>query len=344
VTRALALLVLLVAAVVAPGGVAGAVTSAAVVADAVDATGSYLEVPADDELQTVIAEANRQGIGFARLSGSGDAVIMARQVSAELGQRRSGYTTVVVLTADAVGAAAWRGTAPIAEILAPGAPAFEAFARGAEAEGLRLFTRAVTGGPMPGEPAPPVDQPGRGVPWAALLAVIGLLGIGAGAWLLVRERGRRREEAAGAETRRAAIGEQLRDNADRIITLGDAVVSSGRSDLVDLYDEASAAYRDVSHRLDAADSPEALERLDRRLDVAEWQLQVIEARLAGRTPPPPPAEGGAPPVASPGSGPAPPPSSADQRPRHEGPALGPDQSLFGQGRPPGPPPRDPERP
>lgn len=323
-------------AVLAPA--ASAVTAPlAEAAGAVNETGSFVEpgFGADEDLRAAIAEANAQAIGVVLLAGDVDAPQFARQVTDRLQSAGSRYRTVLVVSRTGVGGGSFGGIENMDELVGPGSAAFRDFNRGATAQGIRRFTQAVSG---TGEEAPAAtsEADGGGFPWIALFLVIGLAGVGAGVFLLVRDRQRRRRAESDLEARRAEIGEQLRDNADRVITLGEAAVSSGQSELIDLYEQASGTYRDISHDLPTASTRDALDRLDERLDEAEWKLQVVEARLAGRPAPPRPPS--PPPSGRPGEGgPGPASPAAPPPPPSDRPALGPDESLFGQGRPPGPP-------
>ncbi len=152
---------------------------------------------------------------------------------------------------------------------------------------------------------------GGGVPWLALIlfAVLGFVAFR----FFAGRRKRRAAEQAEIELDRTEIREQLRSNADRVIDLGDPVIASRDPELISLYEEASTTYQEVSLGLAEATTAAEIDSLDDRIDRAEWQLAVIEARLAGKPDPRSPDE-----VARDS---APPPPS-------DRPALGRDESVF----------------
>lgn len=287
----------------------GAQVDPASVADEVDRTGSFIQPDLDDDARQAIEEANERGVGVVLLSDPVPALDLSAQLGELLADRGSRYTTVLVVTGE--GAAARSRTydsGRIGALIDPGTPAFTAFAQGRRADGIRTFAEGLDDETV-GAPVGETESDGVDVPWLTLLVVLALIGVGVGGLWLVRRQREQRREAARVEAQRSEVGQQLRNNADRIIHLGDVVVARGDAELIDLYERASGTYRDVSQSLDSAHSPDAVQRLDDRLDEAEWQLEVIEARLAGKTPPPPPTggdAGDAPPVATP---PAPPAST-----------------------------------
>lgn len=333
---------------------AAAQPSPSQVADEVASTGAYVAQRVDDDVRSAIDEANQAGIGVVLLADDTNAPDLAREVLQDL--PRSSYRTVLVVSFSSAGAAS-TALDDIGTILRGDGPTFRALEQGRNADGIRQFTDEVTG-VAPSAPVPAPDASsgddgdgGGGFPWAALLVVIAIAGVGYGGYRLYQGRQRDARAAAELEAERASLGEQLRNNADRVINLGDAVLARGERELVDLYARASETYRDVSHRLDGAGSLDAVRQLDQRMDEAEWQFEVIEARLAGRPSPPRPSSssGGDRPSSGDersagtrggtGPGPAAPDPAGDKgSPRSDrpdpglpddAPVLGPNESLFG---------------
>jgi len=171
-----------------------------------------------------------------------------------------------------------------------------------------------------------------GVPWLLILF------LGLAAFLAVRFFTGRRRKAAALEKEmqedRAEIREQLRNNADHVIDLGDRITTAD-DDIRRIYEEAAQTFQDVSLGLDDASTPTEIDALDDRLDRAEWQFDVIEARLDGRTPPPEPRIGEGPigrSATRPGARQPVPPlgndRSASDRGASDRPAMDADESLF----------------
>jgi len=137
----------------------------------------------------------------------------------------------------------------------------------------------------------------------------------------------KKQAAIDLEEDRAEIKEQLGDNADHVLNLGDRVIEADRPELITTYEEASAAYQDVSQSIDLASTAEEVDRLDDKIDRAEWQFESIEAALEGRPAPPSPEEVEAQAraqAADRASAPSSPTARIDGRP-----ALGADESVIG---------------
>jgi uncharacterized protein HemX len=281
VAAAAAILVALLAA----GGPARAQDRTEAIAEEVAATGSVVEQELTGDLEAAVEEANRQGIAVVVLADATRAVELAPAVLSRLEAGGSRFRTVLAVTRE--GAAAASAVHPdVGRAIDPGSAAFDAFRRGDNAGGVRLFTAAVTGqgqAPAPGDPAR--------FPWATVAVVLAVGALGVVAVQLVRRDRARRQARAMLEADRGEIREQLRDNAAHVIELGDRALATGDPELIELYEQASATFRHVSHDLDHATTAEAVDRLDERLDEAEWQFQVLEARLDGRPPPARPAPG-----------------------------------------------------
>lgn len=316
-------------AVISFGLVGGAATQVASaqslfdVGDEVDQTGRYVEKDVDAELEAAIERANDANIGFVWLDQDGeDAQQIAGTISDYLQDVGSDYRSIVVLNNDSVWVSS-RG----ANGTAAGENARELFAIGDEAGGLDLVTDTITGavtdsnsgtdsssdsstGADSSAPTTTAPNSGSSFPWIIPILVVGL------AFLAFRFFSGKRRKAkkikTDMEADRLEIREQLRDNADRVIDLGDRVIGSGDPEMIRTYEKASATYQDVSQSIDAASTPEEVDRLDDRIDEAEWQFEVIEAKLDGRPAPDSPADLAPPPP--PGAGDRVNPPVADERP------------------------------
>ncbi len=323
------------------GTPAGAIVSSDldVIAGDLAAGGRYLEFASNEPLEASIDDANARGIAFAWLDVDIDD---PEGVAAELVDRLDGsaYRTVVVLTNTSI--AAFSSTAREASIeraLTASGPEFQA---GAVAEALTTFgdtlvgngattaTTSADSGSGSGSGSASGSGGGIGLGTILLIALVG----GGGFLVLrrIRARGKARKQAeADLEADRAEIKEQLRDNADHVLELGDRAIASGKTELITTYEQASAAYQEVSREVDEATTAEEIDRLDDLIDDAEWKFESIEAELEGRPRPPSPAEVEANVEAPTPPGPTPPAPSSD-----DAPALGPDDSVFRGGSQPRP--------
>ncbi|MEM7274485.1 MAG: hypothetical protein AAF547_15475 [Actinomycetota bacterium] len=275
---------------------AGATT--ATIVDALDRDGRYLEL-SDAALDASVDDANSLGVAFVWLDRSGDEQIaqaLADQYVDELDELGSRYTTVLVLTSEAY--AAFSIVFDESEIGDALDASFESFSAGSPSRGLTIFTNSLdtalgtaTTVPSTDGGTTDGDDGGGGIGIGAVLLAIAVLG---GGFLFYRRwASNRRAKARAAldlEEDRVEIEEQLKNNADRVISLGDRVIASGDRELIDLYQEASSAYQDVSHSIDDAETAAEIDDLDDRIDEAEWQFELIEARLDGRPDPPSPEE------------------------------------------------------
>ncbi len=278
---------------------AGAATSAdPVVVRALQADGRFVEVPTDAAVEAAADRANAAGVAFAWLDRSGDeqtAVLLADEYVEELGAANSRYDTVLLIVGNGFAASSlvWDQSDLDRALDA----AFVGFADGDMAGGLDGFTGALpaaeastTATTTGAAGDPDDDSSGGGIGFGTILLLIALAG---GGFLLVRSflrRRREREQAAvDLAEDRAEIKEQLKNNADRVIALGDRVIARNDRELIVLYEQASAAYQQVSHEVDEAETATEIDELDDRIDHAEWQFEVIEAALDGRPRPRPPA-------------------------------------------------------
>lgn len=320
----------------APLPAAGQSTSE--IADEIERSGYYVDGGPESDLADAIERANDLGVAFVRLERTGaenEAARVAGEVWDQLDGRGSQYRIVVVLIEDG-----YYIEAPVdldaAALQQADLEALAGFSTNNDAEGLDAFTStiaaALSGTSSDSATTPTTtggtngDESTGGVGIGSLL--LGILILGGGFLLLRSWSGRRRADRAmreELEADRAEIKEQLRDNADRVIDLGDRVVASEDQELISAYEQASRAYQDVSHQIDGAATVAEVDELDDRIDHAEWQFEMIEARLDGRPVPPSPAEIEAEAAREAEQ------EAARRRAENDGPALGRDESIFGSG-------------
>ena len=259
----------------------------------------------DGEVLEAIDQANRNGIAFAWLATESDAVDLSIVLAEEMELRQAKYKTVLVLTDN--GVAAWS----FADLTQPQIDsgldaAAPLFSRGDVAGGVLAFADTSAN--------PSSSGGASGMVWFLAIggAIVSVVWVGLG---FISGIQRRRREAEEMEQDRAEIKQQLLDNADRVMNLGDLAIASGRQDLIQSYEEASASYQEVSRKVDLASDPAEVDALDDKIDHAEWQFEFIEASLEGREPPPSPSEVAAAEAAA---------RALDK----DSPALGPNQSIL----------------
>ncbi len=254
------------------------------VVDSIEATGRYIERDVDANAETAIDGANADGIAFVRLDTSGDPAEFANAIAGELEARSSQYGAVLALTNSDL----W-GTG-VAEAGPAAAEVTSLFGSGQIADGINQFTTLLNGAAIGANTGSPTDSDtsSAGAGSGALILALVILAIGA-FFLFNLMRGRKKTRAAeskGIEDDRSEIIEQLKANADRVIDLGDEVITAKDPELISIYEEASAAYQNVSNEIRGAKTAAEVDALDDQIDKAEWQFEVIEARLTGQTPPP----------------------------------------------------------
>lgn len=311
------------------------------IAEEIDQTGVFSQKELTPPVVEAIDRANDRGVGFLWLDEeNSDRDVLAGLVLERLAALDSDLRSLIVLDNSGV----WVQSLDDAAAARNAADASTAaFARSAVAEGIDTAV-AVLGGETVGTASgggsatAPEPDSGGGVPWLWII-VLGVIAFFAIRWLTGRRRTAAALDKAMADDR-AEIREQLKNNADFVIDLG-AKIATADDDLRRMYEEAAQTYQDVSLGLDDAATPAEIDALDDRLDRAEWQFQVIDARLEGRTPPPepnwdePPPPTGRP-TSLPGPGPTrpdgrqpvPPLGGAPDTPA-DSPALGDDDSIFG---------------
>lgn len=333
------------------------------IANTIDQDGSYLELELQSVASDAVDRANGDGVGFVYLDqeNASDLPILTDGLLQRLDALGSSYRTLIVLDASGVWVQSLdRDTAGAADAALP------QFATGAVAGGIDTVLSVLGGGAAPAAASNDAannngvaesgaatteavsSSSGGGVPWLLIIF------LGLAVFFAVRFFSGRKRKAAALEAElaedRAEIREQLRNNSDHVIDLGDRIANAD-DDLRVMYEEAAQTFQDVSMGLEDAATAVEIDALDDRLDRAEWQFEVIEARLDGRTPPTEPTIGEGPigrpmgrqPVPPLGGGTrnTPPPPSAPPAPTgrsgrslgDDRPALGDDESLFpGGGR------------
>lgn len=295
------------------------------IADELISAGRYLEFTADGELDSAIDQANNDGVAFVWLDNPAADPVAAQWadgLSDRLVAAGSRYHTVVVLTTGSVVASssAYGDAAVISSI----DNAFASFATGNVADGLSTFAGSLgqptsTATTSAGSGSTSGSGSGSGFSLGTLL--LPLIVLGGGFWLFSNWRKSRAGKLKAKNelaADRAEVREQLKANADRVMRLGDEVILANDPELIDLYEKASRTYQDVSHAIETADDADEIDELDDRIDEAEWQFEVIEARLAGKTPPPSPAEIEAKAKAR---------AAAEAKAAQDRPALGPNESI-----------------
>lgn len=303
------------------------------IAAELDSTGRFIEGDQlDAATSAAVDDANTAGVAYIQLDAQdsdADAENLLTSLLARLNDSNSRYQSIVLYEPNNNVWAIGNSGDPAGAIQA----ATGSFGVGNVAQGLEEFTNVLGGGTRTGAaPSTTVagtgssTSSGSGFPWLILIV------IGALVWLGFRFMNSRKAKAmsqTAIEADRAEIKEQLKDNADRVINLGDAVIAKADPELIRIYEEASAAYQTVSTEVDDARSAAQVDLLDDQIDKAEWQFEVIEARLEGRRPPDQPIEPALPP----------PPTARSTRPSDKPTsrtAMEQDESVFGDQQPPAP--------
>lgn len=319
-----------------------ATESITAIVDEIESTGRFIDpaaLPLGEGVEAAIDRANAAGLAVAIPDPATNAEALAPALNDAMIENESRYTAIFVMTPLFI-AAEVDGISDI-ELN----EAFDASDAGylvsGDAGAIDGFVASINGGELPStadsaagadgaastnpetdanaptNTAPSNTAPanetssGGGFPWiwAIVASIAGFFGIR----YFSNKRKRTAAEQAAIEVDRDEIAEQLRNNADRVIDLGDPVIASRNPELIAMYEEASTTYQEVSIALPEAKTAIEIDALDDRIDNAEWQLEVIAARLADQPEPPSPAER----------------ERAATPPAPTGPALGPDDSIFG---------------
>ncbi len=135
--------------------------------------------------------------------------------------------------------------------------------------------------------APSSADSGGGISIWPILAVGVIAFLGFSFW---SKRKVAKQQQANLEQARSEIKSQLSSIAQMVYDLNDRVTLSDDDDIRGDFATASGEYQSLVEAVDAADDGPELAALTDRADQLRWQMEVIEARLEGREPPPAPVE------------------------------------------------------
>lgn len=210
----------------------------------------------------------------------------------ELSQRGAAVDTLVVVTPDetwAVSTAATSGSVDAA--LDASSPQFFA---GEFAGGYRAFFAELepSVGATTSTDAPETtasgsgDDSGGGIGWfLPALLIGGLCLIGFMFWR--SRRAKQQQVELDMDTARAELRDETTAASDLIWELAEKIVEAPL-DVQQLFEEASDTFQEVGEQAESVTTPVEMQELIRRLGRATWQLEVVEARIEGRLPPPEP--------------------------------------------------------
>lgn len=341
--RKLLFLLTIVVAVISATSIAQAQesVSTSAISQALLDEGRYVEGVLSSDDSAAIDEANGNGIAFVWLNqpnrSDNAAPDLASELRVDLRNQSSQYSDVFVLiddgTGSTIGLGAASATASNTQVDAAVTASSQQFLLGDIGAGIREYSNSLSGqsasasDSTSSSDSAASQSSGGGIGFFGLLLL--LLFVGGGLFLLFRVlSGRKKAKKVAASDMaadRAEIQEQLKNNADRVITLGDEVIAKKDDELIRIYEEASASYQEVSTSLAGASTPEQVDELDNKIDKAEWQFDVIEAKLNGKPAPLSPSEREAKREVehktSQGRGP-------QDKATSDRPALGRDESLF----------------
>ncbi len=274
-----------------------------IVADDVAEFGVFIEEGVEDAYDvTLDIDAVDRAVAQVRAGGQdGGLVILSADVSdyasleafteatfAELARRGAAVDTLVVVTPDETWAVT-DSTGSVDAALETSSPDFFA---GDFADGYRAFfavaepsgestTPDLTPDATSGE-----SESGGGIGWflpALLIGGLGLIG-----FLFWRSRRAKQQQVElDMDTARAELGEETTAASDLIWELSEKITEAPR-DVQELFEEASDTFQEVGEQSRTVTTPSEMQELIRRLGRATWQLEVVEARIEGRPPPPEP--------------------------------------------------------
>ncbi len=280
------------------------------IADDIEADGYYSDFPLNDSERASISRANEKAIAFLELDQDGEqeAEQLAERLLQEFATHDSRYDTIIVLFQDAIFVDSLTHSSDVLErSVNPGNIDFEN-------DSLHDLIDAVSS-PFPtsdrttsrtdndlGNSSQGLDDSSTPEEVNSATSsggfklryiLVPLLLLGGVFWVFASRRRKKKaaqRQAADMAADKAEIRQQLQDNSDRVIELGDQVIASKNSELQGLYEQASQSYQQVSLEIDAAATPAQVDALDDKIDTAQWQFETIEARLAGQPDPPSPQE------------------------------------------------------
>ena len=274
------------------------------VADDVAEFGVFIEEGVEDAYDvTLDIDAIDRAVADVRASGrDGGLVILSEEASdhvsleaftdatfAELSRRGAAVETLVVVTPDETWAVTDTSSGSVDAALDASSADFFA---GDFADGYRAFFAVVepADATTPPTAAPATtgesDTDGGGMGWILPVLLIGGLGlIGFLFWRSRRAKQQRVE--LDMDTARAELREETTAASDLIWELSEKITEAPQ-DVQLLFEEASDTFQEVGEQSQTVAAPQEMQELIRRLGRATWQLEVVEARIEGRPPPPEP--------------------------------------------------------
>lgn len=258
-------------------------------------------VPIDiDEIDAAVAavRATGQDGGLVILSAdASDHASLAAFSNAtlqELGRRGAAVDTVVAVTPDQI----WAVSSSAGAIDTALDASSSAFSRGDFADGYEAFFAALdpadataaapsdAGDPDEAAGEQSAEDSGGGIGW--FLPALLIAGLCLAGFLFWRSRRARQQQMeVDMDTARAELREETTAASDLIWELSEQITEAPR-DVEDLFEEASDTFQEVGERARTVTTPAEMQELIRRLGRATWQLEVVEARIEGRPPPPEP--------------------------------------------------------
>ena len=283
------------------------------VADDVAEFGVFIEEGVEDAYDvTLDIDTTDRAVADVRGSGQdGGLVILSADASdhasleaftdatfAELSRRGAAVETLVVVTPDETWAVTSTSSGSVDAALDASSADFFA---GDFADGYRAFFAEMDGADpvqVPAEePAVPAEAPdssgeasdtdgGGGIGWFLPVLLIG--GLGLIGFLFWRSRRAKQQQVElDMDTARAELRAETTAASDLIWELSEKITGAPQ-DVQLLFEEASDTFQEVGEQFQTVTTPQEMQELIRRLGRATWQLEVVEARMEGRPPPPEP--------------------------------------------------------
>ncbi len=263
------------------------------VADAVARTGYYVELGSDvdanqlSDLVDELSDDNITSVGFVSLGADPPSEVtdFAEEVTGQVAGR-GGIDTIVVVTPDNVGAFSTLLTDSRVQEALSGTEAlstigiFDQFARRAGTDLVSSGDSSTTQTTSTAATNP--SSGGGGGSFLLILILVVVAGVGL--WLFMRRRRKKADLVNEIEQDRAEIQAQLATSADLVLKLADQVTLADAQTQT-MFEEASRTFQAVSTQLEAANTAHQIDALDDQIDVAEWQLQTVDARVSGHPEP-----------------------------------------------------------
>jgi hypothetical protein len=294
--------------ILCPATIAGALPAQdeALVADDVAEFGVFIEEGVEDAYDIALdIDAIDRAVADVRASGQdGGLVILSADASdhasleaftdatfAELSRRGAAVDTLVVVTPNETWAVTSSSSGSVDAALDASSPDFFA---GDFVDGYRAFFAVVEPADAATTPtaAPDVTaaesdtDSGGGIGWFLPVLLIG--GLGLIGFLFWRSRRAKQQQIElDMDTARAELRDETTAASDLIWELSEKITEAPQ-DVQLLFEEASDTFQEVGEQSQTVTTPPEMQELIRRLGRATWQLEVVEARIEGRPPPPEP--------------------------------------------------------